>query len=310
MSEQTPEENSSAGPGAQLIQNFLDYLHHEKRVSPHTISNYQRDLYKLRDYCAEQQLEKWNTLRDHNIRGFVGRLRRNDLGARTIQRTLSSVRSFYRYLLREGEVEINPASSVSAPKQSRPLPNVLDVDQMNQLLNIDKDNPLDVRDWAIMELTYSSGLRLSEIVSLDLINIDFKDRTVRVTGKGGKTRVLPIGRLAIEALQSWLKVRSNLTAADENAVFLSNRGKRISQRAIQLRMKEWGIKQGLDSNVHPHMLRHSFASHMLESSGDLRAVQELLGHADISTTQIYTHVDFQHLAAVYDKAHPRAKKKK
>lgn len=310
MSEQTPEENSSAGPGAQLIQNFLDYLRHEKRVSPHTISNYQRDLYKLRDYCAEQQLEKWNTLRDHNIRGFVGRLRRNDLGARTIQRTLSSVRSFYRYLLREGEVEINPASSVSAPKQSRPLPNVLDVDQMNQLLNIDKDNPLDVRDWAIMELTYSSGLRLSEIVSLDLINIDFKDRTVRVTGKGGKTRVLPIGRLAIEALQSWLKVRSNLTAADENAVFLSNRGKRISQRAIQLRMKEWGIKQGLDSNVHPHMLRHSFASHMLESSGDLRAVQELLGHADISTTQIYTHVDFQHLAAVYDKAHPRAKKKK
>ncbi|MFC1748787.1 tyrosine recombinase XerC [Pseudomonadota bacterium] len=313
MSENDSSESSAllpAGPTSQSIQQFLDYLRHEKRVSPHTLSNYQRDLHKLHDYCVEQQLEQWNELRDHNIRGFVGKLRRSGLGARTIQRTLSSVRSFYRYLLRESIADINPASSVSAPKQSRQLPDVLDVDQMNQLLNIDKDNPLDIRDWAMMELTYSSGLRLSEIVGLDMINIDFKDQTVRVTGKGNKTRVLPIGRLAIEALQSWLKVRGSVAAHDESAVFLNNRGKRISQRGIQLRMKEWGIKQGLDNNVHPHMLRHSFASHMLESSGDLRAVQELLGHADISTTQIYTHLDFQHLAAVYDKAHPRAKKKK
>ena len=302
-----PSQN--LGPDKKTIELFLNHLRHEKRASPHTLSNYQRDLFKLHSHCAQQQLTQWNGLRDHDIRAFVGKLRRNGLGARSIQRTLSSTRSFYSYLLRKNLAHINPAIGVSAPKQSSQLPAVLDVDQMNQLLSIDKNTPLDMRDVAIMELAYSSGLRLSELVGLDITDIDLKDQTVRVLGKGAKVRILPIGRLAIKALQNWLELRGKLAQQGENAVFINNRGKRISQRAIQMRMKKRGIKQGLNRNVHPHMLRHSFASHMLESSGDLRAVQELLGHADISTTQIYTHVDFQHLAAVYDKAHPRAKKK-
>ncbi len=304
------EQKNYQGPDKQALDDFLGYLKHEKRVSPHTLSNYQRDLIKLTDYCSEQQLSQWNELRDHHIRHFIGKLRRNELSSRSIQRVLSSIRSLYRYLLREKIAAINPANSVSAPKPAKHLPDVLNVDQMNQLLNIDKSDPLNVRDWAIMELTYSSGLRLSELVNLNLNSIDFGDHVVTVIGKGNKERKVPVGRLAIEALQNWLEQRKSLCSADEQALFLNNRGKRISQRAIQLRMKEWAIKQGLDNHVHPHMLRHSFASHMLESSGDLRAVQELLGHADISTTQIYTHVDFQHLASVYDQAHPRAKKKK
>lgn len=297
-------------PDTQAILDFLDHLHTAKRVSPHTLSNYHRDLNKLQHYCAESKIELWNELRDHHIRSFVAKLRRHGLTGSSVQRTLSSIRSFYRYLQKLNLAKINPADSVSAPKQTRKLPNVLDIDQVNQLLSIKKDKPLNLRDWAMLELVYSSGLRLSELVGLDLINIDFRDQTVRVIGKGNKERIVPIGRFAIEALQAWLKVRTDFSKDDTQAVFLNNRGQRISQRAVQLRFKHWGINQGLDSHVHPHMLRHSFASHLLESSGDLRAVQELLGHADISTTQIYTHVDFQHLAAVYDKAHPRAKKKK
>lgn len=294
----------------QVIGDFLDYLRHQRRVSPHTLSNYQRDLGKLHDYCNTAQLGEWDSLRDHHIRAFIARLRRNNLSPRSIQRTLSAVRSFYNYLQRQGLAKINPANDVSAPKQQRPLPALLDVDQTAQLLNIKSDAPLHLRDRAMMELIYSSGLRLSELVNLDLNNIDLSDQTVRVIGKGNKERMLPVGRFAIAALHAWLAVRSGMVAVDENAIFVNNRGRRISQRMVQLRMKEWAIKQGVNSQLHPHMLRHSFASHLLESSSDLRAVQELLGHADISTTQIYTHVDFQHLAAVYDKAHPRAKKKK
>ena len=302
-------DRSNAKPDKQAVESFLAYLRHERRVSPHTLSNYQRDLNKFSDFCQTEAISDWSKARDHHIRSFVARLRRNNLSARTIQRTLSTVRSFYNYLLREGIAQINPAESVSAPKQKRTLPNVLDVDQVSHLLNIKKDQPLNLRDWAIMELFYSSGLRLSELVNLDMVDIDLKDQTVRLTGKGAKVRVVPIGRYAIEALQAWFKERQSLIKENETAVFINNRGQRISQRAVQLRMKHWAIKQDIDSHVHPHMLRHSFASHILESSGDLRAVQELLGHADISTTQIYTHVDFQHLAAVYDKAHPRAKRK-
>ncbi len=297
-------------PATQVIGDFLDYLRHQRRVSPHTLSSYQRDLGKLQEYCNTAQLSEWDDLRDHHIRAFIARLRRNNLSPRSIQRTLSAVRSFYNYLQRQGLAKINPANGVSAPKQPRPLPALLDVDQTAQLLNIKSDKPLDLRDRAMMELIYSSGLRLSELVNLDLNNIDLSDQTVRVIGKGNKERMLPVGRYAITALQAWLAVRSGMAAVGENAIFINNRGRRISQRMVQLRMKEWAIKQGVNSQLHPHMLRHSFASHLLESSGDLRAVQELLGHADISTTQIYTHVDFQHLAAVYDKAHPRARKKK
>ncbi len=310
MADSAASQTTDTGPAPQALELFLYYLKHEKGVSPHTISNYQRDINKLLHYCHEQQLPQWHELRDQHIRHFIGQQRRNGLSPRSIQRTLSSIRSFYRYLLRNDLATVNPANGVSAPKQSRKLPEVLDVDQMNQLLNINKDEPLNARDWAIMELMYSSGLRLSELVNLNLDGLNLNDQTVRVIGKGNKERIVPIGRIAIKALECWLEKRVHLAAADEQAVFVSKRGKRISQRSVQLRMNEWGIKQGLDSHVHPHRLRHSFASHMLESSGDLRAVQELLGHADISTTQIYTHVDFQHLAAVYDKAHPRAKKKK
>lgn len=294
----------------QIIGDFLDYLRHQRRVSPHTLSNYQRDLEKLQDYCNDTTLTEWHTLRDNHIRAFIARLRRNNLSPRSIQRTLSTVRTFYNYLQRQGLARINPANDVSAPKQQRKLPGLLDVDQTAQLLNINSDDPLELRDQAMMELIYSSGLRLSELVNLDLSDIDLKDQTVRVIGKGNKERVVPVGRYAVVALQAWLEIRNTIVVESENAIFISNRGRRISQRMVQLRMKEWAIKQGVNGNLHPHMLRHSFASHLLESSGDLRAVQELLGHADISTTQIYTHVDFQHLAAVYDKAHPRARKKR
>ena len=303
-------ESEKIKPDGQAVADFLAYLKHERRVSPHTLKNYQRDLGKLQHFCQQQLLENWDELRDHHIRSFAARLRRDSLGGRSMQRTLSAVRSFYNYLLREGMAKVNPAATVSAPKQKRQLPDVLDVDQVSKLLDIKTDDPLDLRDWAIMELMYSSGLRLSELSGLDLLDIDQADQTVRVTGKGKKTRIMPIGRFALEALRQWLKTRTTIAKEDEQAVFVSKRGTRLSQRSIQARMSQWAIKQGLDKHVHPHMLRHSFASHMLESSGDLRAVQELLGHSDISTTQIYTHVDFQHLASVYDKAHPRAKKRK
>ncbi len=294
----------------QAVDDFLDYLRHQRRASPHTLSSYQRDLNKLQEYCNTTQLSTWDSLRDHHIRAFIARLRRNTLAPRTIQRTLSAVRSFYNHLQRQGLAKINPANDVSAPKQQRPLPALLDVDQASQLLNIKSDDPMDLRDQAIMELFYSSGLRLSELVSLNLINIDLGDQTVRVIGKGNKERIVPVGRCAVTALRAWLTVRSRLVAVEETALFINSRGHRINQRMVQRRLKEWVIKRGVNSQLHPHMLRHSFASHLLESSSDLRAVQELLGHADISTTQIYTHVDFQRLASVYDQAHPRARKKK
>ncbi len=303
-------ENEPIKPDGQAIDLFLAYLRNQRQVSPHTLDNYQRDLNKLQSFCQQQQISEWSELRDQHIRSFAATLRHKRLASRSMQRNLSAIRSFYNYLLREGKAQINPATSVSAPKQKRQLPDVLDVDQVSKLLAIKADDPLSQRDWAIMELMYSSGLRLSELSSLNLHDIDLRDQTVRVTGKGSKTRISPIGRFAIEALRQWLKSRTGIAKHEEQAIFVNKNGTRLSQRSIQNRMHQWAIKQGLDKHVHPHMLRHSFASHLLESSGDLRAVQELLGHADISTTQIYTHVDFQHLASVYDKAHPRAKKKK
>ncbi len=241
------------------------------------------------------------------MRAYVAARHRKGLGGRSLQRELSAVRSFFNYLHREGEIKNNPVIGVSAPKTSRKLPTPLDVDEMAQLLNVSRDTPMAVRDWAMMELMYSAGLRLAELVSLNIDSIDLADNSVPVSGKGSKTRIVPIGRFAKESLKQWLKERGQKANPDETALFISSRGTRISTRAVQQRMKQWGITQGIDSPVHPHRLRHSFASHLLESSGDLRAVQELLGHADISTTQIYTHIDFQHLAKVYDAAHPRAK---
>ncbi|GAB4349920.1 MAG: tyrosine recombinase XerC [Gammaproteobacteria bacterium] len=296
---------------AQWLDRFIQHLQHERRVSPHTAKNYRRDLNSLLAFCREQSLTHWRELDSHRVREYVARLHRQGSGPRTIQRALSAIRSFYHYLLREGEVGHNPAVDIPAPRAPRKLPRTLDVDQVAGLLDIKGDDPLTCRDRAMMELVYSSGLRLAELVSLNVDDIDLADATLRVTGKGNKTRILPIGRLARTALRSWLQCRAEFKPdATEPALFLSRRGKRLSPRSFQERLKTWARRQGTAGKVHPHMLRHSFASHLLESSGDLRAVQELLGHADISTTQIYTHVDFQHLARVYDKAHPRAKKAK
>lgn len=287
------------------IDDFLASLHH---LSKHTRSGYARDLKFLLIWCKEQGIDHWNALDGRQLTGFVAKRHRQGISGRSLQRNLSAIRAFYRYLIKMGLAKQNPAQGVMTPKTAKKLPRTLDADQMAQLVEIDGDDPLTSRDRAILELMYSSGLRLSELVGLDTNHIDYTDAIVTVTGKGNKTRIVPVGRHALKALKHWLKYRSNLARADESALFVSKRGTRISTRNIQQRLRDWAVKQELATHVHPHMLRHSFATHILESSSDLRAVQELLGHADISTTQIYTHLDFQHLAKIYDQAHPRAKK--
>lgn len=294
----------------QWLQRFFTYLQHERRLSPHTLSNYRRDLTRLQAYCEAMGVAEWQALDSHGVRNFVAWRHRQGIGGRSLQRELSALRTLYNFLLRERVVGSNPGIDVPAPKGQRRLPRALDVDQISHLLAIHDDSPLAIRDRTIMELIYSSGLRLAELISLDLESIDRSDSTVRVTGKGSKTRLVPVGRQALEALGQWLRVRGQLASPEQRALFVSRDGNRLSPRSVQQRLRQWSIGQGLGSPVHPHMLRHSFASHILESSGDLRAVQELLGHADIATTQVYTHLDFQHLAKVYDQAHPRARKRK
>ncbi|MET0086458.1 MAG: tyrosine recombinase XerC [Sedimenticola sp.] len=292
------------------LDHFLEHLRHERRLAENTLSSYTRDLEKVREWCVQQGITDWSGLDQHQVRAYVATRHRKGISGKSLQRELSSLRSLFRYLLREGQVTSNPAQGVRAPKIQRKLPATLDADQLGSMLDAPAEEPLDLRDLAIMELFYSSGLRLSELVSLNTNDIDFNDTTLEVTGKGSKTRRVPVGRKAQEAIQRWLEVRGEIANIEEPALFVGKRGRRINPRTIQERMKRWAIRQGVSRNIHPHLLRHSFASHLLESSGDLRAVQELLGHADISTTQIYTHLDFQHLAQVYDKAHPRARKKK
>jgi integrase/recombinase XerC len=302
---------------ADWIERFASHLKHERRVSAHTVAAYRRDLLCLRAFCKERGITGWNTLANAQVRSFAAAVHSRGLGARSIQRRLSAVRTFYEFLLREGCCALNPAQDVHAPKIKKRLPTTLDADQMARLLKFRADDSLSARDKAIMELFYSSGLRLTELVCLDLPAIDLADRTVRVLGKGAKSRVLPIGRFAMEALRKWLAERAALlgagavreTGAAQGAVFIGRSGRRLTARAVQLRVGQWARRQGLGMHVHPHMFRHSFASHLLESSGNLRGVQELLGHADIGTTQIYTHLDFQHLAKVYDAAHPRARRR-
>lgn len=290
----------------EQFEAFIRHLHH---LSRNSVNAYQRDIKNLTAFCEEQSINNWSELDGRRLRGFIAWRHRQGIGGKSLQRNLSAIRRFYRYLLKEGVVQNNPAEGITAPKSARKLPKVLDVDQTVQLVEIDEDNPLAIRDRAILELFYSSGLRLSELTGLDIQHLDISDRLITVTGKGNKTRTLPVGQQALIAIQAWLKIRKQFASEDEKALFVSQRGQRISTRTIQARLKDWAIKQGLPGHVHPHMLRHSFASHLLESSGDLRAIQELLGHADISTTQVYTHLDFQHLAQVYDKSHPRARKK-
>jgi integrase/recombinase XerC len=290
-------------------EQFLLCLRDERGLSARTLSAYRRDLERLSEELSHLSIDEPGRVSEHDIRRFIARLHRQGLGGRSIQRLLSATRSFYRWLMREGLAGHNPAAQVRAPKTARKLPGTLDTDTVARLLDIRDNGPLALRDKAIMELFYSSGLRLSELASLRWDQVDVASGLITVTGKGNKTRVVPLGRYAAAALAAWNRVRGQFAGFDEACIFVSNRGAPISPRTIQSRIRYWARRQGLPQRVYPHLLRHSFASHLLESSGDLRAVQELLGHADISTTQVYTHLDFQHLAKVYDKAHPRAKKK-
>jgi len=313
---------------SEPISAFLDHLQYERRLSSHTVNAYRRDLSKVAAFVEKQGLNNFRQLTFVQARAFPVFLHRSELSSRSIQRVLSAARQFYYYLLNESRVSKdrlyaerklanNPFIGVTAPKAEKPMPHTLSPDAAESLVNIDTSGgDIACRDRAILELFYSSGLRLSELTGLDLTDINRSEQLVRVTGKGSKDRVVPIGQKALEAIAAWIECRARYAADEEQAVFIGlGRGKkagsgRLSGRAIQGRVQYWARRQGLGRNVHPHMLRHSFASHLLESSGDIRAVQELLGHADISTTQVYTHLDFQHLAKVYDRAHPRARRRK
>ena len=305
----TSTEREMEPAARELAAHYLTYLQNERRASPRTLSAYRRDLERLAGFCASQGLQNWPDVDPAIARRWLSRLHQKGLSGTSIQRILSAARSFFRWLARERQVAVNPFDALRAPRRPRKLPQTLDVDSVQQLVSLADDSPLAVRDRAILELFYSSGLRLSELAGLDLVDLDLASGEARVTGKGAKTRIVPVGRYAREALRGWLVARRELAAAGELAVFVSQRGGRLGVRSIQQRLHHWALRQGLDRHVHPHMLRHSFASHLLESSGDLRAVQELLGHRNIATTQIYTHLDFQHLARVYDQAHPRARRK-
>lgn len=294
---------------ADWLARFRRHLATERRLSPHTDSNYARDLTALARYCEKECITDLARLDSQHVRLFAARSHAAGLAPRSVQRRLSAVRSFCNFLVREGAITANPALDVKAPRAGRRLPASLDPDRVTQLLNITATDPLALRDRALMELAYSSGLRLAEMVGLDIGDLYLTDRTVRVHGKGGKTRILPVGEPALAALSAWLAARAGLVKGAAQAVFIGRNGRRMGARAVQLRVAYWARRQGLGIHVHPHLFRHSFATHLLESSRDLRGVQELLGHADISTTQVYTHLDFQHLARIYDAAHPRARRK-
>jgi integrase/recombinase XerC len=310
-----------------LLADFFTYLSVERRLSAHTSLNYRHDLDLFVAYCAREKIDAWSKVDSQHVRMFAAAEFRRGQSARSIQRRLSAVRSFFKFLLertaqkaatsdaaqvaeRAAQPRFNPAIDVRAPKAKKRLPKTVDADLMGKLLAFRTDDQLSVRDKAIMELFYSSGLRLAELVALDhdKAHLDLDDRTVTVTGKGSKTRIVPVGRFAADALAAWLLERATLATAGESALFVGRNGTRLGARAVQKRISAWAKRQGLDVHMHPHMFRHSFASHLLESSQDLRGVQELLGHANIATTQIYTHLDFQHLAKIYDQAHPRAKR--
>jgi len=288
---------------------FGSHLGSERRLSGHTVTNYLREVDALMRWCDGNGVADWSALDAQHVRLFAARSHAGGLAPRSVQRRLSAVRSFLRYLQRERVLTHNAAAEVRAPKVRRALPVTLDADQMSRLLDIPGTDALSLRDRAIMELFYSSGLRLAELIGLDLGALDLGERTVRVTGKGSKVRILPVGQKAIEAIRAWLAERGRLAKSVETALFVGRNGRRLGTRTLQLRIARWARLQGLPVHVHPHLFRNSFASHLLESSGDLRGVQELLGHADIATTQVYTHLDFQHLARTYDQSHPRARKK-
>lgn len=293
----------------QHTQPYWDFLRIEKQASPHTISNYQRQLQAVSELLAQAEINAWQQVEASTVRWILIQSHKQKLGAKSIGLRLVALRQFLAFLVKRGELKVNPAQGIKAPKVGKHLPKNIDAEQVTQLLNIQSDKPLAQRDLAMMELMYSSGLRLSELQGLNLDNMDLTNGEVKVLGKGNKQRIVPIGSKAITAIQNWLAVREQFQPK-ENALFINQRGGRLSHRSIQLAMEKWGKVQALDTHLHPHKLRHSFATHLLEASQDLRAVQELLGHSSLSTTQIYTHLDFQHLAKIYDTAHPRARRKK
>lgn len=291
------------------VEQFLLYLKAERQLSSNTQINYRRQLEVIVKLANEFEITSWQDVDPSVVRLFISRSKRDGLNASSIALRLSALRSFFSWMVTQKQLVANPAKGISNPKQARHLPKNIDIDDITQLMNIDQKDPLSVRDRAMLELMYGSGLRLSELISLDCRTLNLIDGEIRVLGKGSKERKLPLGRQSITWLRHWLSLRPLLNPQDD-ALFISKLGKRISHRSVQKRFEQWGLKQGLNIHINPHKLRHSFATHMLESSGDLRAVQELLGHADLSTTQIYTHLDFAHLAEVYDSAHPRAKREK
>lgn len=291
------------------LQKYWDYLRIERQVSPHTLTNYQRQLNAVVKLLAERQITDWQQITPSVVRFILAESHNQGLKEKSLALRLSALRRFLSFLVQQGTLKVNPATGISAPKQGKHLPKNMDGEQVQQLLANDSKEPIDVRDRAMLELLYSSGLRLSELQGLNLNSINTRTREVRVLGKGNKERIVPFGRYASHAIHEWLKVRALFNPKDD-ALFVSQLGNRISTRAIQKRLETWGIRQGLNSHLNPHKLRHSFATHMLEASADLRAVQELLGHSNLSTTQIYTHLNFQHLAEEYGKSHPRARRKK
>ncbi|MEO8102573.1 MAG: tyrosine recombinase XerC [Betaproteobacteria bacterium] len=295
------------------IERYLNFLTHERRLAALTVKNYRRDLDLLNGFAKDRRTgseRALDQLTQTDIRRFAAALHGKGLSAKTLARVLSGWRGYFGFQVREKQLAINPVEGVKAPKAARRLPQTLSPDEAVRLVSFADDTPEGIRDRAIFELLYSSGLRVSEVTALDTDGIDFSTCEVRVTGKGNKTRIVPVGKHAMEAIWRWLKTRRTFKGASGSALFLGSRGKRIGPRVVQMRIKRWATQQGLTIDPHPHMLRHSFASHVLQSSGDLRAVQEMLGHASIASTQVYTHLDFQHLAKVYDTAHPRAKRKK
>jgi integrase/recombinase XerC len=298
-------------PAAGCAENAaaLDaFAMHVASRTPHTRTAYVRDVAQL---CALAGAVPLATIERPQLMRFVGALHGRGLSGRSLARTLSAWRAFYRFLIeRDGMLKDNPCAGIKAPKSPRRLPSALSPEEAAKLVTIDSDEPFDIRDRALFELAYSSGLRLSELAQLDIEGCDLATGEVRVLGKGSKERIVPVGAAAREAITRWLTTRAAHAVPAETAMFVGRRGRRLSARAIQQRLGEWAIRQGLSRHVHPHMLRHSFASHVLQSSGDLRAVQEMLGHASIASTQVYTHLDFQALAKVYDAAHPRAKRKR
>lgn len=298
-------DNVSSGTSPWLID-FERYLKTERQVSAYTVRNYLFELKRVEALFAVNDC--WLELQHESLQVILAKLHRQGLSPRSLSLTLSSIKQFFDFLLREQQISVNPALNLSAPKQAKPLPKNMDIDSVTHLLEIDANDPLSYRDKAIMELFYSSGLRLAELAALDVADIKFSQAQVKVLGKGSKERIVPIGKLALIAISQWLDIRRDI-ACENDALFVTAKGCRLAHRSIQARLTKWGKEQTLGIKVHPHKLRHSFATHMLESSADLRAVQELLGHANLSTTQIYTSLDFQHLAKVYDGAHPRAKRK-